>query len=504
MFNFYVFKYQDLDLSYDSLKGCVKREMEGCVEREMESWISLVHVCRRWRGLVFGSPRHLNLRLCATARMLLRAKRGMVTLDIWPALPLVVQGTVLLMDGVTPVFKHSDRINQINLEILTTWQIEKLWAVMEVPFPELAVLRLQLNPILGYPLRSIAYEVPFMPLRPSHPILGGPHRLVTYEVLPDSFLGGSALRLRYFYLDSIPFPGLPKLLLSATHLVELCLFNITQSGYISPKTMATGLSMLTSLETLRLEFKYSQPYPDLKGQLSSPPTRFILPALTAFWFKGVSEYLERLVARIDSPRLHKFSARFLEDIDFNTRELNQFISRTPTFGAYDEALLKFGCGGALVWLRQSHPGRSDHGMVTIEISSQVPDRLLSNLTQICTLSLRLLLTMENLYIGGNQDSPLIQENDIEITKWLDLLLPFTAVKNLYLSNPFSPCIALALHELTGGRTTEVLPVLQKVLLEWFQPSQLVEEALAQFISARQLTNHPVTISTWYGDFERGL
>ena len=35
-------------------------------KRETEAWQTLVHVCRRWRYLVFGSPRRLNLRLCCT------------------------------------------------------------------------------------------------------------------------------------------------------------------------------------------------------------------------------------------------------------------------------------------------------------------------------------------------------------------------------------------------------------------------------------------------------
>ena len=39
----------------------------------------------------------------------------------------------------------------------------------------------------------------------------------------------------------IPFPGLPKLLLSATHLVQLWLANIPHSGYISPDVMVAHL-----------------------------------------------------------------------------------------------------------------------------------------------------------------------------------------------------------------------------------------------------------------------
>jgi hypothetical protein len=63
-----------------------------------------------------------------------------------------------------------------------------------------------------------------------------------------------------------------------------------------------------------------------------------------------------------------------------------------------------------------------------------------------------------------------------------------------------PSIALALQELTGGRTTEVLPALENVFLEGFQSSEPVNEGIAQFISARQVTDHPVEISVWHRDF----
>jgi hypothetical protein len=46
-----------------------------------ETWITLVHVCRNWRDIVFSSPRRLNLRLLVTPR---RSVRTM--LDTWPPL----------------------------------------------------------------------------------------------------------------------------------------------------------------------------------------------------------------------------------------------------------------------------------------------------------------------------------------------------------------------------------------------------------------------------------
>ena len=222
IFDFCVVGYQDLDLDELSDYG---------TKIEIESWQSLVHVCRRWRGLVFGSPRHLNLQLCWITRT---PARG--TLDVWPALPLLIQGYVsrgsvlVQMENVITELELSDRTCLINLRFHTTSQIENFWTAMKVPFPKLEVLYLSFM------------DLSYVP------------------VLPDSFLGGSAPRLQSFYLDTIPFPGLPKLLLSATHLVNLWLFNIPHSGYISPEAMVTCLTMLTKLKTLQLEFESPQSY----------------------------------------------------------------------------------------------------------------------------------------------------------------------------------------------------------------------------------------------------
>jgi hypothetical protein len=196
------------------------------------------------------------------------------------------------------------------------------------------------------------------------------------------------------------------------------------------------------------------------------------------------------VSRIDFPRLYQLSTTFFNVVDFNTPELNQFISRTPTLGAYDEARLIFRSWEAEASLRQTQPERSDDGFVEEKILCQVSDWQLriSSLAQIWTFSLHFFFTIENLYIHEDPYFPPHWKDDIENTGWLDRLLPFAAVKNLYLSKQFSPRIALALQELTGGRTTEVLPTLQNLFLEGFQPSEPVHEGIARFISARQLTN----------------
>ena len=101
--------------------------------------------------------------------------------------------------------------------------------------------------------------------------------------------------------------GLPKLLLSATHLVVLYLQGVPRSGYIPPEAMATTLSALTSLKSLCLQFRYSRLRPAFESRRPPLPslTRSILPSLTKFELGGTSEYLEEILARIDTPRINK-------------------------------------------------------------------------------------------------------------------------------------------------------------------------------------------------------
>ena len=461
IFYFYVFKYRPFDeLLFDVFN----------TKMEIESWQSLVHVCQRWRCLVLRSPRHLNLQLFCTPRTSARK-----SLHIWPALPLLIRcddpGMEMETDNAIAEFEHSDRISQIFLHCTTTSHIEKLCTAMQVPFPKLNVLYLSLGGL----------------------------KLSYVPVLPESFLGGSAPRLRFFSLNAIPFPALPKLLFSATHLVNLWLLNIPHSGYISPEAMAACLSMLTNLKAFRLEFESPQSCPGQETRFPPPVTRSVLPALVYFSFKGVNEYLEDLVSRIDVPRLYSLWISLFNDIHFDTLELNQFISRTPTLEAYNEAHLTFYSREALVRLQSEGP---DYRVVQVIILCQVSDWQLSSLAQISTLSLHLFLTMEDLYIYEDLDSPSDWKDDIENTEWFDLLLPFTAVKNLYLCKKFAPRIAPALQELTGRRTAEVLPALKKLFLEGFRPSEPVQEGIAQFISARQLTNHTIAVSLWDRDLSR--
>ena len=436
-------------------------------QRDIMWWQILVHVCRRWRSIVFGSPRRLNLRLFCSDKTPARD-----TLDIWPALPLYIQcgEGAETADNILAVLERSNRVCHIDLMRIkhsNLKSISALSAAMQVPFPELTSLSLW-------------------------------SKGETVSALPDSFLGGSASRLEELWLKGIPFPGLPKLLLSATNLDDLRLQSIPHSGYFSPEAIVTALSTLTRLEIFRLYFESPQSRPDPEHQHPHPPTRSVLPNLKCFWFKGDSEYLEVVVAHIDAPRLLDLVTTLFNDIVFDTPQLTQFISRTPRMKVLEKAHVIFDGDAAAVELSSLTSGKYEK--LEVIIPCKELDWQVSSMEQVCTSCLPPLPTLESLYIHGYRHHRKQHwQGNVENVLWLQLLHPFASVKDLYLSEEVARLIVPALQELDGGRATEVLPTLQKMFLE-SQPSARVWEGIQQVVSARQAIGHPIAVS--YGQFAR--
>ena len=464
------------------------------------SWYVLVHVCQKWRNVVFGSPRRLGLKLHCGASTPVRE-----TLDVWPLLPIVIEADsydIWDVENIIAALEHKDRICDLELYEFSFSQFKKVLKVMKQPFPALTHLRL-------WPKEENVLHAP----------------------IPASFLGGSAPQLRTLVLAHIPFPEIPKLLLSATHLVTLSLQGISRSWYISPETMLTCLSVLTRLVTLGIGFRSVL---RRKSQTLPLPTRTQLPILSNLSFEGPIDYLEDLVARIDAPLLHNLDVTFYNQLIFDTPGLTQFISRTPKLKAYDTARVFFSDSDAWVILSQTSTVFHREFELRIAYKSK-SDEQVSSLAQICSLSFPqpLIATVEHLYVlvFGSDWQP---EDDIENDQWLELLHPFTAVKNVYIPLELTPSISLALQDLVGERTAEVLPALQTLFLEdntlfpspptliyyTLSPQDLVgkrtaevlptlqalfpslpgvQDAIGQFAAARQLSGHPFTVSPWDGD-----
>jgi len=408
----------------------------------------LVHVCHRWRQIILASPYRLHLRILCTPRTPVR------DLGIWPTL---MPGNEL---DVIAALEHPDCVWSVVLPV-TGPQLGKVAAVMQVLFPVLTCLN----------IRSGDEDVP---------------------VLPIDFLGGSAPCLQQIYLHGIPYPALPKLLLSTSNLVDLQLLHIPPTGYISPEMMAACLAALPKLETFTIRFQQFPPHPD---RIHPPPlTRPVLPALTDFEFGGRFEYLEGLVAQIDSPQLERISICYYldphDDFQVQVTQLSEFIDRsigpelTPSRRAHvrfrlDQVTFILSCP----YPHESYPGCDQRTVATTisldALGCHMPDvaRVLSQFSAALCTVVHLELEAE-LHKGDQSD-------DVE---WLHLLRQFPAMQTLHASLEPATLVFLALEDITAELVAEVLPSLSLICLEGVTAS-----SLQKIVAIRRFSDCPITI-----------
>jgi len=401
----------------------------------MQKWRMLTQVCRRWRHLVFGSPLRLNLRVVCTSTTPTRR-----SLDIWPPFPI----TVLLspsfpavdengVENIIAALERRGRVSQIYIPDINGPALQKLTAVMQEPFPTLTFF-----------------------------YLGSKDGSVT--VIPEAFLGGSAPCLRRLVLYGIPFPSLPKFLSCVTQIIELHLIDMPNSGYISPEMMTTCLAMLPNLENFSLGFLSPFSRPD---QISPPlQTLTVLPALTDLSFRGTCEYFEDLTTRIDATLLSKLTVAFLVDFDVVIPRLHYFVNRAERLGPFKHASILL--NGWMIKIVFGSPTRFE-----LNIRCETPDRQLSLITQVFSQQLPLLSHVEWLWIHGLPFPWGCVEwqfgSGMDASHWLGVFHLLTSLQSLYVSKRLVPHVAAALQELTEGRVMEVLPVLDNLFLEGFQP-----------------------------------
>ena len=427
-------------------------------------WIALVHVCRRWRYIIFASPLRLNLRLLCTPRTPVRK-----LLDIWPPLPIVIHTQDYSEEGadnIIAALEHNDRVCSIHIhfERDASLAFGRFATAMQEPFPELTHLTLLLCD-------------------------------ESTLVVPETFLGGSVPHLRFCRLDYIPFPVLQK---SASHLVTLEFTHIPHSGYISPEAMVACLSAATSLKHLELGFQSPQSRPDRASRRPPPLKRTILPALTNFIFHGVSGYLEDFIARVNIPLLEMAYINLFHQLTFDISQLHQFIRRTETLSTLNTATVFLSNRYSRVELYQTMQ-LSLSSSISLSVWCSESDWQLSFLAQACNSLSPALSTFETLVIREDGFPSLSPgwEDDMENSQWLELFHPFTSLKNLYLSQKFIPLVAPALQQLVAESVIGVLPALQNLYLEGLQ-SLVPIQGIGQFVAARELFNHPVTVTSWDG------
>ncbi|KAI9430963.1 hypothetical protein H4582DRAFT_2133284 [Lactarius indigo] len=431
-------------------------------------WSILTHVCRRWRQIVFGSPRSLDLRLYCTYGTPVSK-----TLDCWPALPIVVQyGGSPTFNPPTPgdeenivaALKHSDCVGSIGLTI-TTSLLAKLF-VIKKPFSTLEELI----------LRSLDN---------------------VQLTLPSTLRWGT--RLRRLHSTRIAFPALPRLLSSSGNLVDLRLHEIPSSGYISPKALANALTGMAQLQSFSLHFLSPASRPSHTGISPLPRERGMLPALSRFKFHGTSEYLNDLVARIDAPCLENIEVRFFNQLVFPISQLCRFITRIEMHKSHRRADILSSENAISVTFTQ--PGA--HAHLTLQISCSQLDWQLSSMAQICDhlSSSGILFGVGDVCINTALPPwwPSDEEDDVDSESWPDLIHTFSSVEKLSLAGQLMTNILHTLQAADLDQETSPLPATGMKYLQLEVPAlggfvpRILQAAVHKFVASRQLSGHPINV-----------
>ena len=418
-------------------------------------WFKLAHVCQTWRQIIFASPRSLCLRLhCTYGTPVVK------NLDLWPPLPLVVNygGFPTLPppspedeDNIMAALEHSDRVCSISLTVSRS--LLKKLSTISKPFSELEVLVL---------------------------LSQGKVQLT----LPSVFWWG--YRLRTLHSSRIPFPSLPQLLFPSQDLVDLQLQEIPSEGYFSPEAFADSLCGMTQLETLSLHFLS---FPPRRNYLSLPPqpeNRILLPALTYFKYRGISKYLDTLVARINAPHLGYLEITFFSQPTLDTSQLGRFINRIETWTSPLQADIVPSERAILVTITES--GEEALTRLRLQISCEQLDWQLSSISQICDQFASFISSVEQLDITMAEPSRVPDDMDNE--QWLRLIRAFDRAKGIRVPGEFVTDILHALR-LADERHDVVLPALQNLHVKETTPVAL--GTVDSFVSQRQLSGHPVRI-----------
>jgi len=261
---------------------------------------------------------------------------------------------------------------------------------------------------------------------------------------------------------------------------------------------------LPRLKDLYLGFRRGTPNP---GRISQPPiTRTVLPSLSAFVFDGLFEYLEDFVAQIDTPWLKCFQIEYLnnfedvEDVDFEIPQLSKFIDRSEKLSQFSCAELdvqhdtELDLQDVIVVVKLGGAAELDgarFGLIIRDIPEEWIYDVLDQISGILSNVDRLSISSYFWKIHGSDKCP------GDCIPWLDLLLPFTAVKALSVQARLSEHAA----SIVSALRAEVLPGLELLCLEY---EKVMTTRVEEFVAARRNQGRPVTFVRTMEEFRERL
>jgi hypothetical protein len=370
------------------------------------------------------------------------------TLNSRPFFPLVVNhGGSPLLDPPSPkdednsmaATKQSDRVSSINLAV-TSLRL----GTVEGPLPE------QEEDLLS--------------------------RDSVQLTLPSYFQWDS--RIRKLHLTGVVIPALLQRRYPAN--IQLHLDEISHTEGFSPDAFVDVLSGMPQLQSLSIHFHstaFSVPSP--AGE------RVILPALTRLNFRGITEYLEDLVARIDAPRLGDIEITFY-DHKCDVPKLGEWICRLEMQKLHRQAEILFSEHSVSLSLTQ--PGAPT--CLKVQVFCEPFGEQVYSMIQICSHFSAFLSHVEDVHISTTQPS---SGHDNNFEQWLKLIRRFGGAKRFRLVGDHSTNVVRAL-QLPDERGENVLVALHKLCIREPEPRCApLREAVLSFMQSHRLSGHCIAV-----------
>lgn len=392
-------------------------------------------------------------------------------MKLWPELPIIMHY------GMSKPSSPEDEENLVTL-LREPGRISEIWLTITDSLSDRLAMEMRKAMSLLKTLRLMAQDA---------------HE----PLLPDEFLGGSAPHLSVISLYGVAFPALPKLLLSTSNLTSLELCDIPISGYFSPEALVVGLSEMTQLKSLIINFDFWMSHFHVNNSYSHPRGHTVLPALTNFKFSGDNEYLEAIVSRIDTPLLELADLRFFNRFAFEIPHLTHFIRRTSQLGLPNHVKIAMsGCGFSVALVHQTGTPHTSPVHLFLQITCR---QFHSQMATVPPISYQLSPFFSGVKLLELYAFPPVASgrDALDSAQWVELLRPFSGVEKLCVIDDLVLDIVRVLQLATSEPDLELFPVLRELSIGNSQEFTAALDSIAPFIAARGLSSgHPIVVSNW--------
>jgi hypothetical protein len=296
-------------------------------------------------------------------------------------------------------------------------------------------------------------------------------------MLPQTF---QAPNLHHIDLDYVvPSIGSP-LLTTTVGLVTLELDLIPPYAYFPPSFLLPWLSLMPQLEKLVIRFRSRISNRDVVEQVLNTPimTHVTLPNLRRFSFKGVSAYLEELLAWISAPVLSTLRVDFFYQDTHTVPRLLQFMQISENF-IFNAVELSFNWSSVQMRVSPTLYLGIQCGGFNFQVASAA--QILGTLAPVLSVVEELTLShVERLEL----------HSEVYSTQWFELLGLFSNVKTLRVQTALVGELSRFLCSEDGVMPLGLLPNLLE--LQYFGGSS-VDDTITPFINQRQTAGHPVRL-----------